>query len=181
MYPLRLMTNKLREIMSGLPTRVQLVGAYEEPKGAIDTDDAAKEVTVVFSFCETGFGFGEFCIRSTPDGVFVDTEAMGVAKIKHYLGLLLDSAITDCDGDPEKHRQYCEAMNRTCGPACPHCGGITQLKRIEAQLADRLGLKGDVREQLVQLAKDNQLVEDELVADWHAGYAWYLAWRKDNP
>ena len=172
------MADKISEIMGGLPTRVELMGAYEKSNSS-DPEDAPEEVIVVFNFSEKGFGFGEFCIKQTPDGVFVDTEAMGIAKIKKYIGLLLDTAIADTESDPDKHARYCKAMSRMCGPACPQCGGITQLKRIEARLAERLGLTGDVREQLIQLAKDNKLVEDELVADWHQGYAWYLAWREE--
>lgn len=167
--------------MSGLPTRVELGGAHQRPEHLSESIlDTPEEVTVWFSFSEKGFGFGEFAIKRTSDGVFVDTEQMGLAKIKHYLGLLLDSAITDVDDDADKHQRYCCAMNRSCGPACRQCGGVAQLERIEVKLAERLGLTGDVRSQLIQLAKDNQLVEDELVADWHAGYAWYLAWTAEK-
>jgi hypothetical protein len=175
------MADLANEIMSGLPTQVELEGAYQKPEqlteSILETPD---EVSVWFSFSEKGFGFGEFCIKRTRDGVFVDIEAMGIEKIKQYLGLLLDSAITDVDDDADKHERYCCAMNRSCGPACRQCGGVAQLERIEAKLAERLGLTGDVRAQLIQLAKDGQLTEDELVSDWHEGYAWYLSWRAES-
>lgn len=51
------------------------------------------------------------------------------------------------------------------------------LEAVEVKLADRLGLQGsNVREQLLSLDRDNRLVEDELVADWHGFLASYLDW-----
>ncbi len=50
------------------------------------------------------------------------------------------------------------------------------LEGIEAQLATRLGLTGDVRQQLIALDQRNELDEDRLVRDWHSEYASYLDW-----
>jgi len=52
--------------------------------------------------------------------------------------------------------------------------GTTDLERIEVQLAKRLGIQGNPRDELIRLAKANQLIEDELVSEWHALYAWHL-------
>jgi hypothetical protein len=51
--------------------------------------------------------------------------------------------------------------------------GTTELERVEAELAKRLGIQGSPRDELIRLAKANQLIEDELVSEWHALYAWY--------
>lgn len=42
-----------------------------------------------------------------------------------------------------------------------------ELEDIEARLAERYGLRGNVRALLIEMCKIGQLVEDELVADWH--------------
>lgn len=55
-----------------------------------------------------------------------------------------------------------------------------RLEAIEARLAERFGLTGDVREQLIAMDEDNRLVEDELVADWHCEMASYIDWL-ENP
>lgn len=55
-----------------------------------------------------------------------------------------------------------------------------RLEAIEAKLAERFGLTGDVREQLSQMDRENRLVEDELVADWHQELSWYTDW-VENP
>lgn len=51
-----------------------------------------------------------------------------------------------------------------------------RLVLVESELADRLGIRENVRHTLIQLDKSNELVEDELVADWHDLYASYLDW-----
>ena len=51
---------------------------------------------------------------------------------------------------------------------------IARLQAIEAKLAKRLGLVSNIRDQLLELAKSGQLIEDELVADWHDAYSSYL-------
>lgn len=53
---------------------------------------------------------------------------------------------------------------------------LARLQAIEAQLAERLGLipNFNIREQLVVLDLGGQLIEDELVADWHEAYSSYL-------
>lgn len=52
---------------------------------------------------------------------------------------------------------------------------LAKLTAVERQLAERLGLQADVREQLMRLDRAGQLVEDELVRDWHDLYASYVA------
>lgn len=42
-----------------------------------------------------------------------------------------------------------------------------ELKDIEARLGERFGLRSNVRALLIEMDKAGQLVEDELVADWH--------------
>lgn len=49
-----------------------------------------------------------------------------------------------------------------------------ELEEIEKQLAQRLNLTGDIRAQLIALAKSGELVEDDLVQDWHGAYAGYV-------
>jgi len=56
-----------------------------------------------------------------------------------------------------------------------------RLEAIEAQLAARFGLTGDVRAQLRQMDLENKLDEDNLVADWHQEVAWYESCWEDNP
>ncbi len=52
---------------------------------------------------------------------------------------------------------------------------LAKLTAVERQLAERLGLMGtDVRIQLRRLDDAGQLVEDELVRDWHDLYATYV-------
>lgn len=51
-----------------------------------------------------------------------------------------------------------------------------KLEAIEKLLAQRLNLQGNAREELLTLDKQNLLVEDEVVADWHDLYASYLDW-----
>ena len=49
---------------------------------------------------------------------------------------------------------------------------LARLEEIEGLLAARLGLVGeDIRGQLFALDQANELVEDELVADWHSQYS----------
>lgn len=51
---------------------------------------------------------------------------------------------------------------------------LSHLLDIEEKLAEKLNLVAPVREQLIQLNKNNLLTEDELVAEWHAAYAWFI-------
>lgn len=51
-----------------------------------------------------------------------------------------------------------------------------KLEAVEARLAERFNLHGDIRSQLIEMDKNNLLVEDELVADWHDLYSWYMDW-----
>jgi hypothetical protein len=83
--------------------------------------DQDKKVTIIFSFFEEGFGFGEIAIKQTSDGLFIDTERMSLDRVKKYLTLLLDSAILDTDDDPIKHAKFNAAMGRRCNGSCIAC------------------------------------------------------------
>lgn len=113
------------EILKGLPTHVALrfadCKAGVPKEGEHEWDTPPESVVVGLQFSESGFGFGEVVIMQTAQGVFVDTECMGVDRVKKYLAALVDSAITDHDQDPEKHALYNEVMGRGCGPRCRVC------------------------------------------------------------
>jgi hypothetical protein len=114
----------LREVMDGLPTNVTLTFASMKRREGVAEDDyetPPEQVTVVLSFSEKGFGFGEVAIKQTAEGVFLDTECMNVERVKRYVMALLDKAITDNDNDPERHALYGRVMGRSCGPACKVC------------------------------------------------------------
>jgi hypothetical protein len=51
---------------------------------------------------------------------------------------------------------------------------LARLEAIEAKLGERYGVKENIREFLIDLDLKNELVEDELVQDWHGDYAWYV-------
>jgi hypothetical protein len=54
-----------------------------------------------------------------------------------------------------------------------------ELEDIERALARRFGIRGAaVRRRLIEMDDDGQLVEDDLVADWHEAYSSYLAWAR---
>lgn len=53
-------------------------------------------------------------------------------------------------------------------------GVAARLVLIEQQLGKKLGLVGDIRCQLIHLDLRNELVEDQLVADWHEYYSAYV-------
>lgn len=56
-----------------------------------------------------------------------------------------------------------------------------ELVRLETILAGRLGLNPvTARLDLMALDKANKLVEDEVVADWHSSYAWYVSFLRDD-
>lgn len=140
--------------MKGLPTQVTLWYASRKngkaKKGQHAFEVPPEEVVVVFNFSESGFGFGEIAIKQTKDGVFIDTECMGKDAVKRYLGMLVDSAITDHDKDPVKHGRYSKAMGRSCGPACsacfpefvcvgpkPRCGKCKGCKNVKKAFGDK--------------------------------------------
>lgn len=116
----------LKELMDKMPTAVSLGYARSEPSAEPSEEDPCpppKEVVVVLSFSEKGFGFGEVTVVQTAEGVFLDTECMSLERVKRYFAALLDQAITDGDEDPEKHRLYNRVMQRTCGDHCGVCHG----------------------------------------------------------
>jgi hypothetical protein len=52
-----------------------------------------------------------------------------------------------------------------------------RLEAVEAQLASTLSLEvATIRATLVALDKKGELIENELVADWHELYAQYVEW-----
>ena len=55
-----------------------------------------------------------------------------------------------------------------------------ELIAIETVLAARLGLTGDVRAHLIQIDRDNALVEDDVVADWHRVYSSFVDWQHEE-
>lgn len=56
-----------------------------------------------------------------------------------------------------------------------------RLEAIEATLAARFGLTGDVRAQLREMDLENRLVEDRVVADWHCALSWHIhGWNEDG-
>lgn len=121
----------LEEALAGIPARVALTYARYKPgkpmpkssrkvRLSIEEPPPA-EVVVVLQFSEPGFGFGEVCLKQTPEGVFLDTECMSLDRVKRYFGQLLDSAITDIDQDPKRHKLYNRAKRRSCGPGCSVC------------------------------------------------------------
>lgn len=109
----------LEDLMGGLETRVELI--YGKNEGDGGRFGHYPEVTMILHFAEKGFGFGEVAIKKHPKGVFVDTEHMSLKRVKKYLSMLVDGAITDTDSEPEKHRLYNEVMGRGCGLGCPVC------------------------------------------------------------
>jgi hypothetical protein len=79
-------------------------------------------LVAVFSFAETGFGFGEITVVTGPDGrTYMDTEYTDKETVKRILGRLVDTAVTESDQDPAAHKKYNEIMGRTCSERCKVC------------------------------------------------------------
>jgi hypothetical protein len=81
-------------------------------------------------------------------------------KLAHEITLALED-LTDCFVTPEQTRE--------------------ELEELESQLARIYKLEGsveEIRQQLISLNLAGQLVEDELVADWHGAYASFLDWQR---
>lgn len=77
---------------------------------------------------------------------------------------LLNEAANDIDADADCIMTY--------------EGILDALRTVETKIAQKLNLKGyDIRTQLLQLDADCQLIEDDLVADWHDLYASYKDWK----
>jgi len=100
---------------------VKLLGTLPTHVGFGHASSSGGRQTVTLDFSQTGYGFGEVTFVETLDGLFVDTERMGAAKVLELVQVMLDRAVLDVDEDPERHRRYNEAIGRTCG-ACPVCG-----------------------------------------------------------
>jgi len=109
----------IESLMGELETSVELV--FGKNAGDGGQFGYYPEVTIVLSFSEKGFGFGEVTIKKHPKGVCVDTERMSLERVKKYLSSLVDGAVLDTDDDPDKHRLYNEVMGRRCGLGCPVC------------------------------------------------------------
>lgn len=118
---------ELQAILDSFPTRVVVRGAYCVPSSEDEFADCESAV-VVFGFSEQGVGFGEIAIHKTPDGIFIDTERMGAAKVLEYLAVLVGSAITDVDQDPERHVRYNRASKGECYAECPLCLAYKAMK-----------------------------------------------------
>lgn len=115
------MNDEFRAVMSKLQTRVSLKFADCKESQPNDLNVDPEEIVVMFQFSEKGFGFGNVTIKQTPAGVFIDTECMSLDRVKKYLALFVDSAITDNDQDPEKHALFNRTMGRSCGERCKIC------------------------------------------------------------
>ena len=107
----------LDKVLGSLPTGTFITYANFLPMGSA----VVPEVTVVLTFVEKGFGFGEVSLRQTGEGVFLDTEQMSLERVKSYFNALLDSAILDTDMTPDRHRLFNQVMGRQCGDSCPVC------------------------------------------------------------
>lgn len=113
---------ELEQVFEGLPTRVALSYVRCTPaSGDTPRGTPPSEVVVIVSFSEKGFGFGEVCLKQTPEGLFLDTERMNLNRVKRYFMHLLDSAVTDNDQSPDNHALYNRVMGRQCGPGCSVC------------------------------------------------------------
>lgn len=53
---------------------------------------------------------------------------------------------------------------------------VRDLEAVETKLAARFNLTGNIRNQLIAMDRANNLLEDELVADWHDLYSSYMEW-----
>ena len=125
-------TPSAQDVFAGMPSMTRLSFAHCDPgepvepepgtavQFAIDEPDAAR-VVVVFQHSAPGWGFGDFTIIQTPKGVFIDTERTNIERVKAAICAYLDTAITDHDEDPERHKAFMEALNGHCGPACRVC------------------------------------------------------------
>ena len=81
-----------------------------------------KKATLVIAVSEPDWGFGEFAFVQDETGqLFLDTECSGRERVQEMVAAWISSAIIDSDQDPDKHRRYCEVMQRTCGDGCEIC------------------------------------------------------------
>ena len=122
--------SSLEQVLAVIPARVTLTYARHKPgkpmpkssrKVRLAIEAPPAEVVVVLQFSEPGFGFGEIALKQTPSGLFLDTEHTSLAQARGYFAQLLDSAVTDIDQDPKRHKLYNRVMGRRCGPGCPVC------------------------------------------------------------
>jgi len=84
-----------------LPAKVRLVFAGYEPGDPLPEDGAPvrlsieepspKAVTVVLEVSQPGWGFGQFTIRQTPRGVFIDTECTTKELVKKAFADLIET------------------------------------------------------------------------------------------
>lgn len=113
-----------------MPQQSRLVYASFEAADEVPNDDPVrlsvdepdpKKVVLVLGYSEPGWGFGQFTIIQTPEGVFLDTEMTNPEKVKAAFCALIDGAIVDHDPDPERHAKYNAATGTRCGPRCRTC------------------------------------------------------------
>lgn len=110
-----------KELFAAMPNTTTLTYAASSPTDPDDFNAVAEKVTLVISFSEKGVGFGEFSLVQTKEGVFVDTEYMGLDRMKRAFAALLENAITEYDETPAKHLLYNRARGRRCGGHCRVC------------------------------------------------------------
>lgn len=105
------------------PSRVSTFGvAYAKSELVEEYFDTPKQAVVVFRFSEPGYGFGEFTFKQDEHGqLFINTERTDMAHMQAMFTAWTETAITDCETDPERHRRYNEFMQSTCGERCEIC------------------------------------------------------------
>lgn len=113
------MAEGIKHFLNSLPMVVDLTYGDSAKKGR---PTQGHDVIACFSYSEPGYGFGEFSLRQTEEGLFLDTEISGPERVKKYLEWLVDNAILDTDQDPERHLLYNKVMGRSCGEECEVCG-----------------------------------------------------------
>jgi hypothetical protein len=91
------------------------------------------------------------------------------------------------DDDPEVrdwHAMYSRHLewlsDRLDGEVVPFELAEQRLVRLERKLAARHGITQDIRQTLIARDQEGQLVEDELVADWHDAYASYINFLRER-
>jgi len=56
---------------------------------------------------------------------------------------------------------------------------LGRLEEIEQELAQRYGLTGNIREQLIEMNKRHEILETDIVANWHQALSWYYGFLED--
>lgn len=98
---------------------------YANQKNSAKFDEVGhpipERIEVVFSFDEPYIMFGEIRFVQIKDQAYVDTEYLSLDRVAKFLQSFIDSAITDTDQDPVRHKKYNKVMSRSCGSGCEVC------------------------------------------------------------